>query len=150
MIKLIDKKAVPAAVSIIYRAFHNVHGSDYFNDMCVKTELDAQFSEGPYIPKYYGVYINNKLVSVAGYAKSLFADNTYELRLAATDPDHMKKGYLTKLLLHRIKCIKKELNGEQGLIMLDTYKPEIYYKHGFELIKQWSDSNIMMLEVNNE
>lgn len=146
-IKPLTEETLDEAVELIINSFDSVHGKGHFEDGWVKMELSAQFSSGPYFPNYYYVFKDGVMVAVAGYAKSLFADNTYELRLAATHPDFMKQGHLTRLLNYRIDEIKEKLKGKDGLIIMDTYRPEIYYKHGFELMKSSEDFNIMMMEI---
>jgi len=149
VVELLTARRIVEAIELVSDSFDNVHGKNHFEDGWVEKEIRAQFSKGPYLPKYYCVIKDGELIAIAGYAKSLFADNTYELRLAATSVNHMKKGYLNKLLLYRIGKIEEELNGKKGLIIMDTYMPDIYYKYGFELIKQSDDFNIMIKEVNS-
>lgn len=154
MIELLTKERVDSAISLIYRSFHHTHGKHHFDNKSIHDEVMAQFDGKIYKPKYFTLHNeDNEMISIAGYAKSTWADNAYEMRLAATDPDHRGQGCLTKLLHYRTNKIIRELKlagQKNGVIMLDTYIPEIYYKHGYKLVYQSDISNIMIKKLKKK
>jgi ribosomal protein S18 acetylase RimI-like enzyme len=82
---------------------------------------------------YYGIFKNNKLVSISG--QRMQTDDFIEISGVVTHPEHTKKGYAKQLVAHTTKEILKE----QKLPILHTNKGNpaiaLYEKLGYKITR---------------
>ena len=83
--------------------------------------------------KYYGIYKDNKLVSITG--QRMQTDDFVEVSGVVTHPDYTRKGYAKQLIAHTTKEILKE----NKLPVLHTNKGNsaipLYEKLGYKLTR---------------
>ncbi|PQB06338.1 GNAT family N-acetyltransferase [Polaribacter filamentus] len=83
--------------------------------------------------KYYGIFKDNKLVSITG--QRMQTDNFIEVSGVVTHPDYTKKGYAKQLVAYTTKGILKE----KKLPILHTNKGNpaisLYEKLGYKLTR---------------
>lgn len=80
--------------------------------------------EGFKMGNFYGIYKDNKLVSITG--QRMQTDDFIELSSVVTHPEYKKKGFAKQLIYHTTKAILKEnklpiLHTNKGNMAIDIY-----------------------------
>ncbi len=125
--------------------FKLVASGEDWNDMIddfAEQELWPMFREGQYVkPHYFVCEVDGKLVGIAGYSKSGFDNEIYDLFWAIVHPEYQNQGIGGKLTETRINRIR-ELGGT---VILSTTRKDWHLKRfGFEIIQPIKDGYYFM------
>jgi GNAT superfamily N-acetyltransferase len=102
-------------------------------ERCFQEELKRSLNKhGNYQIHFLAYKYDEKIVSFAGIAQSLFMDNSWELRWDTTHPDFQRQGLMGKLIDHRLAHAEKNTANQPGIIHVCSRQPSIYFKKGFK------------------
>ncbi len=115
----------------------NIHTLGY-EDVNLMLELTNKTKPGPFLERtiemgrYYGVFDNGVLVSMAG--ERLRLDGFTEISAICTDPEHLGKGYASVLTSQVAQTILAEGNIPFLHVKTDNVRAiEVYRRVGFEI-----------------
>jgi hypothetical protein len=101
--------------------------------------------------EYFGMFLDNRLVSFAGLGRSLFYDQSFEMRWDTTDPEFQQRGLMTKLIVHRLRhamnvCAE---SAAPGIIQVASRHPSLYLAAGFRAICERGPRNAITYLVRD-
>jgi len=109
-----------------------------YEDVNQMLELTNITKPGPFLEKtidmgrYYGIFENGKLVSMAG--ERLRPDGFIEISAICTDPSHLGKGYASVLTSYVTQTISASGNIPFLHVKTDNLRAiEVYRRAGFEI-----------------
>ena len=100
----------------------------YIYNLYVKDEIDLAFDKfSPYdLKMFVATNENLKIVAFGAVGRSMFMNNVFELRLAATHPKHINNGYYRQITETRLEYIKNASKGLGALVQVSTKIPQVY------------------------
>lgn len=132
IIRALTENDILRALDIFKASYKDMAVPDY-EERCFSEELHASFDpKQVYTIEFFGIEIDDNLVSFAGLANSNYYEQSWELRWGTTHPDYQRQGLMGKLIQYRIDTVIERAKKMPGIIHVAARSPHIYLKHDFE------------------